>query len=600
MFDVGETVLQRYRIESLLSEDALGYTYTVSEIATAGEADRALRVLRLLRARLGSSGVRLPDEAVSTWRTQLEHAQDLRHPGIPPIEEMCFGDEHGRVYIVRTAVELEGQPLSALLAARPAGLSESEAVRLLAQIAEVVEVAHQKSILHLSLSPSRIFVVPSGDTVAVRVADFALLPPALAAAFGEPGYLSPEQVEGQPCDRRTDQFSLAVILYEMLSSQPAFIGAPDEDRQVTLSRVQHEDPLPLALSRPLEQALARALSRSRAVRFPSLHDFVRALGIDGVAWSLVLPPGSTKSPPPARPRGPLWQSVLVGAGISLVGVSLVWWLLLRPEGGDPRLAIDGAATEKTAPSGATGMQGPVAVGPGGQVGGTTAARVDLGGALSQAVPATAAADPALLTGGNRVGAGPTAAGDNTGPAAPKPTGPTATPGIATVTGVTPGAGRPQPSPPSGGGAGAGGGTSAIAAVKPSAAGTTGVGSGTGAVRPGGGTPAGTQTGSPPAVRPTAVAMGAESQIDIAAADGGSLPAGAKEPILGCIRMIRPATPFRVVLENINGMLYVSERSPQNELRQSTDFRNCLKTEFHGKIEAKELSLKGFLRSKTSP
>ena len=95
-------------------------------------------------------------------------------------------------------------------------------------------------------------------------------------------------------------------------------------------------------------------------------------------------------------------------------------------------------------------------------------------------------------------------------------------------------------------------------------------------------------------------MGAESQIDIAAADGGSLPAGAKEPILGCIRMIRPATPFRVVLENINGMLYVSERSPQNELRQSTDFRNCLKTEFHGKIEAKELSLKGFLRSKTSP
>ena len=55
----------------------------------------------------------------------------------------------------------------------------------------------------------------------------------------------------------------------MLSSQPAFIGAPDEDRQVTLSRVQHEDPLPLALSRPLEQALARALSRSRAVRFPN-------------------------------------------------------------------------------------------------------------------------------------------------------------------------------------------------------------------------------------------------------------------------------------------------------------------------------------------
>ncbi len=88
-------------------------------------------------------------------------------------------------------------------------------------------------------------------------------------------------------------------------------------------------------------------------------------------------------------------------------------------------------------------------------------------------------------------------------------------------------------------------------------------------------------------------------LDIANANGSPLPAALKEPILRCVQLIRPATPFRLILENINGTLFVSDHSPQNELRQSSDFRNCLKIEFHGKIDSKELSLKGFLRSKTS-
>jgi len=82
-------------------------------------------------------------------------------------------------------------------------------------------------------------------------------------------------------------------------------------------------------------------------------------------------------------------------------------------------------------------------------------------------------------------------------------------------------------------------------------------------------------------------------------DGKPLPADVKGPILRCIRLIRPATPFRLILQDINGTLFVADQSPPNELKQSSDFRNCLKTDSHGKIEAKELSLKGFLRPKTS-
>lgn len=570
-FEVGENVLQRYRVESLLSEDALGYTYTVSEIATAGEASGALRVLRLLRARLGTGGVKLPDEALATWRSQLERAQDLRHPGIPPIEEMCFGDEQGRVFVVRTAIELEGQPLGALLAARPAGLSEAEAVRLLANIAEVVEAAHQQGILHLSLSPSRIFVVPSGESIAVRVTDFALLPPALAPQYGEPGYLTPEQVEGQPCDRRTDQFTLAVILYEMLSSQPAFIGAPDEDRQVTLSRVQHEDPLPLALSRPLEQALARALSRSRAVRFPSLHDLVRALGIDGVAWSLVLPPGSSKSPVTPPMRQALWQPVLLGATVASLAIFLVWGVAFRgrlgssdPGKPDPAASpVDAAGlsvgvVDAESPSQPVNPSGPavaVAVhsGPTSVPPPSAAVRPDAGTSVALPLPKPRpAALPDMGSGSSR----------------PAPTVVVNRPAVATTgptTGPTTGGSRPT-----------------------SGSGSTGSGPATGT---------GT-AGTPVSSGPSAGSSGS-LVLDITTAEGRALDPTVKEPILRCIKLIRPATPFRLILDNINGTLFVADQSPMNELRQSSDFRNCLKIEFHGKIESKELSLKGFLRSKTS-
>jgi serine/threonine protein kinase len=540
-FEIGETVVGRYRVESLLSEDAIGYTYTVSELARAGEADGALRVLRLLRARVGTQGARLPDEALATWRSQLERARELRHPSIPPIEELCFGDEHGRVFVVRTAIELEGQPLSALLAARPAGLSEAEAVRLLAGIAEVVEAAHQQGILHLSLSPSRIFVVPSGESAAVRVADFALLPPSLSAQFGEAGYLTPEQVEGQPCDRRSDQFVLAVILYEMLSSQPAFIGAADEDRQVTLSRVLHEDPLPLALSRPLEQALARALSRSRAVRFPNLHDFVRALGVDGVAWSLVFPPGSSKSPPLRPVRQALWQPVLLGAAVASLAIFAIWGVAKKVGSGS---SLGGGAADGSA---AVEPSGSAAASPGAPSG----ERPDAGNEVGvEPTKKPAAVDLGGTDGGER--------------------------------GVSPG--RPSPGRPDGGIAGPG--------KPPEPPGRPDLG--TPPRPPGPGPSVGVRPPLGPGVSPAA-----GYEIDISAVDGKPLAPEVKAPILRCIKLIRPSTPFRLILQDIGGTLYVADQSPQNELKQSSDFRNCLRTDFRGKIEAKELSLKGFLRPKTS-
>lgn len=534
-FAIGDVAGQRYRIDTLIGEDALGWVYEVSEInpTVSSEQLSAPLSLRLLRLRFCADEVILTAEAQKAWQNQLSRLRHLRHPGTVPVHEICLGDSEGRVYTVRPAVELLGQSLAAVLAKRAGGLPEPEAVRLCASIAEAVEAAHQAGVLHLALSPQRIFLVQSGDATLVKVADFALLPPMLSPLLGEPGYLSPEQAEGQPCDRRTDQFSLAVIFYEMLSGQPAFIGAPDEDRQTILRRVVSEDPLPLALARPIELALARALSRSRAVRFPGLSDFVCALGVDGVAWTAVRPPGPVRSQlsPQPRPRLPSRVRVplLIGA-FTAVGVLCIYFLMApgRREPPQPAAAPAMAASAAKPSPPPSSPAPPPDLQPSSQPASPPDARpVELASAVA-AGPALPAPAPAK-------------------PVSPKPVPPTAVPTAApTASG-----------PPHG---------------------------------PGPGVAAATATG-------TLASTGTEIQVSTS---GPPLSKHHIDRIKHCLGLIRARPPFSAVLEPFKGTLYVSERTTSAEIRSSNDFRNCLKNEIQGNIEAKDVFIKGISRGRTPP
>ena len=174
-FEVGENVLQRYRVESLLSEDALGYTYTVSGSRPRGGQWGAARAAAPAGSP-GHGGVKLPDEApMATWRSQLERAGPApsRHPAdrrdvlwrrAGPGLRRADGDRARGAAAGGAAGGASRRPVGSRGGA-PAG-----------QHRRGCRAAHQQGILHLSLSPSRIFVVPSGESIAVRVTDFALLP----------------------------------------------------------------------------------------------------------------------------------------------------------------------------------------------------------------------------------------------------------------------------------------------------------------------------------------------------------------------------------------------------------------------------------------
>ena len=489
---------------------------------------------------------------------QAANLRRVRHPAVARTIELSLHSELG-LFLVREPIERDGQTLRELLISRGGPLPEAEAIKLCAQIGEALEAVHQQGACHLSLSPSCVYVYADGPEVRVKVVDFGLLPPSWAVQLGEPGYLAPEQVSGQlggppdaqSCDRRTDQFALAVILYEMLAGQPAFIAAADEDRQIILNRVRNEDPLPLSQSRSVEQALARALSRSRGVRFPSIRDFMQALGADVSAWPLrpAIGPAVVAPPPSRAPR--LLLPMVAGAIFSLVGLSAV--------GGLQRI------TQKPV-QGLFSAWGPRRSGP---------AEPRPQGHLPHPDPNPAIPPPASRP----PTPPPTLPVDRTdgadfGPAAPvSPITPVVADAAAVTDNVDGGDNAPDgmvggPDDPQHGALAHGG------IKKPV---FTSLGAGAGA------------SGS---AAPLALAFSGPEAEALTKEQRGELTR--------CVKMVSPRFPFSIALQNINGVFYVDPNRTSSELSGSQDFRDCLKLSVKGKIVPKVLTITKMLKGKAAP
>jgi eukaryotic-like serine/threonine-protein kinase len=189
------------------------------------ERDVAVKVLP---ARLAED-----EEALARFEREAKAVAALSHPGILAIHD--FGREGATAYAVMEL--LEGETLRQRLAAGP--LAARKAVELATQLAQALAAAHEKGVVHRDLKPENLFLTRDGR---VKVLDFGLArrEPAVPAdgsetssptaarptepgtVLGTVGYMSPEQVRGQPADPRSDIFSLGVVLYEMLSGRKAF------------------------------------------------------------------------------------------------------------------------------------------------------------------------------------------------------------------------------------------------------------------------------------------------------------------------------------------------------------------------------------------
>lgn len=276
---VGETLGGRYRIEAHLGEGAMGAVY-LAEHVRIGRQD----AIKILNPDLADD-----EDAWARFTREARNASHINHPNVCTVYD--FGEtSEGLPYIAMEYVD--GETLTKMME-REGPLPARRVLELAEQILDALNAAHSRGIVHRDLKPENIMLVRaehgSGN---VKVVDFGIAKAMQdddgrqditreGFAVGTPRYVAPEQVSGKEIDRRSDLYSLGIVLYEMLSGRLPFTGA--SWREVMTKRLS-EDPVPLRESAPdrhlgeeLERVIGRALSRDPEDRFDDAEAFRRAL-----------------------------------------------------------------------------------------------------------------------------------------------------------------------------------------------------------------------------------------------------------------------------------------------------------------------------------
>jgi eukaryotic-like serine/threonine-protein kinase len=268
------------------------------------------------------------------FEQEARAASALNHPNILTIHDI--GTHEGAPYLVSEL--LEGESLRDRL--QGGALKTGTAVEFAVQVTQGLAVAHEKGIVHRDLKPENLFVLKDGR---VKILDFGLAkltrPESVLSDEGqtlttpaetEPGvvmgtlgYMSPEQLRGQPADRRSDIFSLGAILYEMLSGRRVFSRSTPVD---TIGAVLKEDPAELSgtvdgLSPGLERIARRCLEKDPEARFQSARDLGFALK-ESVSLPAVSQPVVSRPAPPRAAR-PFPRLAVALAGLGLIGLLIV-------------------------------------------------------------------------------------------------------------------------------------------------------------------------------------------------------------------------------------------------------------------------------------
>ncbi len=323
-----EALQGRYAFERELGRGGMATVYLVQDL----RHDRpvALKVLHPeLAATLG------PER----FQREIKLAARLQHPHI--LTMLDSGDAAGRLWFAMPFVE--GESLRDRLR-RERQLPVEDALRVAREAAQALQYAHEHGIVHRDIKPENLLLTRDGNTL---VADFGIARALSGAgderltetglAVGTPAYMSPEQSAGdKSLDARTDVYSLAAVLFEMLSGEPPFTGATT---QAMLVKRLTEPPPSARATRPnvpeaVDAAIRKALAPVAADRFGSVSLFSQALQpVAGVASTpTVVTTPATGTPPvappavqPARRRPvPIAAAALVLGILIGLGVLFAW------------------------------------------------------------------------------------------------------------------------------------------------------------------------------------------------------------------------------------------------------------------------------------
>ncbi len=261
----------RYRILDELGRGATGVVYRAQDPAIGRII--AIKTIRLTDISDAAERERLRERLFR----EAQSAGILSHPNIVTIYDIA--EENGLAYIFMECVD--GPSLEKVLN-NPQALDRNALFSILRQTATALDYAHKKGIVHRDVKPANI-LIHEGATA--KIADFGvakILSQQMTHAgvmMGTPNYMSPEQVQGHAVDGRADQFSLAVVAYEVLTGEKPFVA---DQLPALLFRIVREDPVPPQRLNPtltpqVEVVLRKALSKNAADRYPNCAELVEAL-----------------------------------------------------------------------------------------------------------------------------------------------------------------------------------------------------------------------------------------------------------------------------------------------------------------------------------
>ena len=316
------TVLGGYRVESFVARGGMGVVYRATQLAL----DRIVALKVVAPEFADDAGFR------ERFGREARLAASLDHPNILPIYEA--GEVDGQLFLSMRFVE--GTDLKSLIEG-PA-LAPPRAAALVAQVANALDAAHSRGLIHRDVKPGNILIAQEYGQERAYLADFGLSKNLAAGTrltrtgfmVGTLDYVAPEQVQGGNVDGRVDTYALACVLFEAVTKQIPF-ERPDDAAKVW-AHMSEPPPSAAALApgipRELDAVIHRGMAKRPEDRFAETGDFGRAAVaaagpdvrsaptlVDAPIANLVVPPaaGATPTasatppaaaPPPATPATP--------------------------------------------------------------------------------------------------------------------------------------------------------------------------------------------------------------------------------------------------------------------------------------------------------
>ena len=312
---LGRALAARYRVENEIDRGGMAIVLRARDL----RHERWV-ALKVLRPDLSSSF------GAERFLREIRLAAGLHHPHILPVHDS--GEADGFLFFVMPFVE--GETLRRRLQ-REGQLPTSDALTIAREVAGALQYAHERDVVHRDIKPENILL--SGDHA--LVADFGIARAITAAgglslteaglAVGTPAYMSPEQIAGSDrVDGRSDVYALGCVLYEMLAGEPPFRGPGHQvmAQHAATQAPSLRGPRP-SVSPAIELAVATAMAKAPADRFPSARAFADALPHPTTTHA------SVAAPPPSRVRRAV---IAAAAAILLLAAGWAGTLIAgRPE-----------------------------------------------------------------------------------------------------------------------------------------------------------------------------------------------------------------------------------------------------------------------------